>query len=48
MAEFYQEKMLVKVEVIDGENIFGGLKVCSDFQQLLHFHFDLNYSNNNQ
>lgn len=27
MAEFYQETILAKVEVVGGENIFGGLKV---------------------
>lgn len=36
MAEFYQEIILVKVEVVDGENIFGSLKVC----QLFIFHLD--------
>lgn len=36
MAEFYQETILVKVEVVDGENIFGGLRVC----QLFIFHME--------
>lgn len=28
MAEFYREILLVKVDVVDDNNTFGGLKVC--------------------
>lgn len=43
MAEFYQEKLMLKIEVIDGENLFGILKVSpqlfNHFQSTFSFRF---------